>query len=76
MSQIIFNDYVDADARRRCSSPSCVAMVVYGVIAIRKALGNPTTTVHEVGRQRDAREPAVPEASSPCGELDGARPHG
>jgi carbon starvation protein len=48
MSQIIFNNYLNA-ALSAAFVAVVLAMLVYGVIAIRKAMGTPTTTVHEVG---------------------------
>src|SRR3954454_1592334 len=48
MQRVIFNDYVDAGL---CALFIVVvlAMVVYGVAAIRKALANPNVTTREVG---------------------------
>ena len=48
MNRIIFNDYVDAVL---CGLFIAVvlSMVVYGVLAIRKALANPNVTTREVG---------------------------
>jgi carbon starvation protein CstA len=48
MGQIVFNDYVDATLAGAFAA-LVVAMVVYGVINCRKALGNPTNTTHEIG---------------------------
>jgi carbon starvation protein len=48
MSRVVFNDYLDATL-----SIVFVAVVVstliYSVMAVRRALGTPTSTVHEVG---------------------------
>jgi carbon starvation protein len=54
MNRIIFNDYVDAGL---CALFILVvlAMVFYGVTAIRKALANPNVTTHEVGPAPAAR---------------------
>jgi carbon starvation protein len=48
MQRIIFNDYVDA-ALCGLFIAVVLAMVVYGVAAIRKALANPNVTTREVG---------------------------
>ena len=48
MRQIVFNDYVDATLAGAFAA-LVVAMVVYGVIHCRKAMGNPTNTTHEIG---------------------------
>src|SRR3954464_3454907 len=48
MQRIIFNDYVDA-ALCGLFIAVVLAMVVYGVGAIRKALANPNVTTREVG---------------------------
>ncbi len=48
MSRIIFNNYLNA-ALSAAFVAVVLAMLVYGVIAIRKAMGTPTTTTHEVG---------------------------
>ncbi len=47
-SRIVFNDYVDATL---CGlfMAVVVSMVVFGVMAIFKALGNPHATTVEVG---------------------------
>jgi carbon starvation protein len=47
MSRIIFNDYVDATLAAMFVAV-VVAMVVYGVISIRKALGTPKPTAVEL----------------------------
>jgi carbon starvation protein len=47
MSRVIFNDYVDATLAAMFVAV-VVSIVVYGVINIRKALGTPTATAHEV----------------------------
>jgi carbon starvation protein len=48
MSRVIFNDYVDATL---AAVFVCVvlATVIYGVIDIRKALGNVKSTAVEIG---------------------------
>ncbi len=55
MNRIIFNDYVDAVL---CGLFIAVvlSMVVYGVLAIRKALANPNVTTREVGGDETARQ--------------------
>jgi carbon starvation protein len=54
MNRIIFNDYVDAVL---CGLFIAVvlSMVVYGVLAIRKALANPNVTTREVGGDEGIR---------------------
>src|SRR4051794_20492333 len=54
MNRIIFNDYVDA-ALCGLFIAVVVAMVIYGVIAIRQALANPNVTTREVGDDQAAR---------------------
>jgi carbon starvation protein len=54
MNRIIFNDYVDA-ALCGLFIAVVVAMVIYGVIAIRQALANPNVTTREVGDEQAAR---------------------
>ena len=54
MNRIIFNDYVDA-ALCGLFIAVVLSMVVYGVVAIRKALANPNVTTHEVGGEQAAR---------------------
>jgi carbon starvation protein CstA len=54
MQRIIFNDYVDA-ALCGLFIAVVVAMVIYGVIAIRQALANPNVTTREVGDDQAAR---------------------
>jgi carbon starvation protein CstA len=54
MQRIIFNDYVDA-ALCGLFIAVVLAMVVYGVAAIRKALANPNVTTREVGDVQAAR---------------------
>ena len=54
MNRIIFNDYVDA-ALCGLFIAVVLSMVVYGVIAIRKALANPNVTTREVGDDQAAR---------------------
>jgi carbon starvation protein len=48
MHRVIFNDYVDATLAALFVAV-VLAMTVYGVIAIRRALGNPKVTAVEVG---------------------------
>jgi carbon starvation protein len=48
MSQIVFNDYVDATLAGMFAA-LVVAMVVYGVINCRRAMGTPKDTTHEIG---------------------------
>ena len=52
--RIIFNDYIDA-ALCGLFIAVVLAMVVYGVAAIRKALANPNVTTREVGDDQAAR---------------------
>ena len=54
MNRIIFNDYVDA-ALCGLFIAVVLSMVVYGVVAIRKALANPNVTTREVGGEQAAR---------------------
>jgi carbon starvation protein len=53
MNRIIFNDYVDA-ALCGLFIAVVLSMVVYGVVAIRKALANPNVSTHEVGGEQAA----------------------
>jgi carbon starvation protein len=48
MSQIVFNDYVDATLAGVFAA-IVVVMVIYGVIQSRKALSNPESTAMEIG---------------------------
>ncbi len=48
MSRIIFNDYLDATLAALFAA-IVVVMVIYGVIASRRALANPTSTAVEIG---------------------------
>jgi carbon starvation protein len=48
MHQMIFNDYLDATLAGLFAA-IVVAMVVYGIIACRKALGSPGATAMEIG---------------------------
>jgi carbon starvation protein len=48
MRRVIFNDYVDATLAALFVA-AVVATVIYGVIAVRKALGTPKPTAVEVG---------------------------
>jgi carbon starvation protein len=48
MSQIVFNDYVDATLAAAFAA-LVVAMVVFGVIHCRRAMGDPKSTTHEIG---------------------------
>ena len=54
MGQIVFNDYVDATLAGVFAA-LVVTMVVYGIIHCRKAMGNPKSTTHEIGRRRAGR---------------------
>jgi carbon starvation protein len=47
MSRLVFNDYVDATLAALFAAV-VISMVVYGIINIRKALGTPRATTHEV----------------------------
>ncbi len=47
MSRIIFNDYVDASLAGLFAA-IVLAMVVYGILDVRKALGNPRSSAVEV----------------------------
>jgi carbon starvation protein len=55
MNRIIFNDYVDAVL---CGLFIAVvlSMVVYGILAVRKALANPNVTTREVGGDEGVRQ--------------------
>ena len=59
MNRIIFNDYVNATLAALFVAV-VVAMLVFGVIYIRKALGTSNVTAVEVGGGR-SREQAVPD---------------
>jgi carbon starvation protein CstA len=48
MQRVIFNDYLDASLAAVFAA-IVVAIVVYGVLTCIKALGNPKSTVHEMG---------------------------
>ena len=48
MGRIVLNDYVDASLTALFVIV-VLSMVVYGVIAIRRALGNPKVTAIEIG---------------------------
>ena len=48
MHRVIFNDYVDATLAALFVAV-VLAMTVYGLIAIRRALGNPKVTAIEIG---------------------------
>jgi hypothetical protein len=48
MHRVIFNDYVDATLSALFVA-IVLAMTVYGVIGVRRALGNPKVTAMEVG---------------------------
>jgi len=54
MSQIVFNDYVDA-ALSAGFVLVVLAMLYYGVVAIHKALGSATPTAVELGGPKEAR---------------------
>ena len=47
MTQIVFNDYVDATLAAVFAA-LVVTMAVYGVIYCRRAIGNPKSTVVEI----------------------------
>lgn len=47
MGRIVFNDYVDATLSGAFAA-LVVAMVVFGVIHCRRAMGNPKSTTHEI----------------------------
>jgi carbon starvation protein len=48
MSRIVFNDYIDASLAA-VFVLVVVATVIYGLISIRRALGNPQPTAMEIG---------------------------
>jgi carbon starvation protein len=48
MRRIVFNDYIDASLAA-VFVLVVVATVIYGLISIRKALGNPQPTAMEIG---------------------------
>jgi len=48
MNRVIFNDYLDATLAILFVSV-VISMVIYGGIAIRKALGDPKDSTHEIG---------------------------
>src|SRR5208282_4495233 len=48
MSRVIFNDYLDATLAG-LSVAIVVAMVIFAVITIRRALATPSNTTHEIG---------------------------
>jgi carbon starvation protein len=48
MRRIVFNDYIDATLAA-VFVLVVVATVIYGLISIRKALGNPQPTAMEIG---------------------------
>jgi carbon starvation protein len=48
MRRIVFNDYIDASLAA-VFVLVVIATVIYGLISIRKALGNPQPTVTEIG---------------------------
>ena len=52
MARIVFNDYVDATLTFLFVAV-VLAMLIAGVIAIRKALGNPKVSAVEVGLAND-----------------------
>jgi carbon starvation protein len=58
MGRIVLNDYVDATLTALFVAV-VLAMVVYGVISIRRALGNPKTTAVEVGVVGGSSEAAL-----------------
>jgi carbon starvation protein len=58
MGRIVLNDYVDATLTSLFVAV-VLAMVVYGVIGIRRALGNPKTTAVEVGVVGGSSEAAL-----------------
>ena len=53
MRRVIFNDYIDATLAAMFAAV-VVAMVVYGYLDARKALGTPKTTAVEVGSAEGA----------------------
>jgi carbon starvation protein len=53
MSRIVFNDYVDAGLAALFAA-IVVAMVVYGLMACRKAMGNPRSTALEIAAPASA----------------------
>jgi hypothetical protein len=48
MHRVVFNDYVDASLAALFAI-IVLTMVVYGVLACRRALGNPRVTTMEIG---------------------------
>ena len=48
MSRVVFNDYVDASLAALFAM-IVVTMVVYGVLACRRALGDPHNSAVEIG---------------------------
>jgi len=56
MARIVFNDYVDATLCFLFIAV-VVAMMIYGVIGIRRARGNPNTSVVEVGAATGGARP-------------------
>src|SRR5450830_2008391 len=58
MGRIVLNDYVDATLTALFVAV-VLAMVIYGVISIRRALGNPKTTAVEVGVVGGSSEAAL-----------------
>ena len=60
MRRIVFNDYIDASLAA-VFVLVVVATVIYGLISIRKALGNPQPTAMEIGLAGAAREVAMPD---------------
>ena len=48
MGRVIFNDYVDASLAMIFVAV-VISMLIYGIFAVRKALGDPKVSTHEIG---------------------------